>query len=666
MAFELPPARRPGAVLRAVALIAVGAVGASAQTAPERSLLPPDRAAISFASAIRAVRADDWAAAEAAARRAGPTAETVVTWRRLRAGAGTWDEARAFLQAHPDWPEPEVIRARAESGIPPNAAPAQVLAWFDGRPPRTAAGSLALIAALAATGSRAEAEAEAVRAWTQLAFSDLEETALMAGFAAVLSDHHAARMDMLLWSGRTDEAERLLPRLSDARQRLARARIALQERRDGVDALIAAVPSSLADDPGLAHDRFHWRMTSRFYDGAIALLLERSASAEALGRPEGWAVRRAWLAREQLAAGNARQAYAIASSHRLTDGARFADLEWLSGFIALRHLDRPADALRHFEALAVRSGSPISLGRAGYWAGLALEAMGRSDDARARFAEAGQHQTAFYGQLAAERAGLPMDPELAQPRSFPGWRDAAFTRSPVFGAAMLLYRAGDWYEARRFFLHLGAGLSGTELGQFGDFLLDELAEPNFALQLAKDAVTRGELLMRAYFPVSDLVTLDLPIPHDLALAIARRESEFDSRVVSPAGAQGLMQVMPATGELTARRIGVAFDRAGLLADADYNAVLGSHYLAGLLEEFGPALVLVSAGYNAGPGRPRSWIEELGDPRLPGVDPVDWIESIPFTETRNYVMRVLEAVVVYRARLAGTPQPFGLSAELRGR
>jgi soluble lytic murein transglycosylase len=259
-----------------------------------------------------------------------------------------------------------------------------------------------------------------------------------------------------------------------------------------------------------------------------------------------------------------------------------------------------------------------------------------------------------------------MDTELAHPRSFPGWRDAPFTRSAVFEAAMLLYRAGDWYEARRFFLHLGSGLSGNELGQFGDFLLDQLNEPNFALQLAKDAVTRGEVLMRAYFPVTELVALDLPIPHDLALAIARRESEFDPRVTSHAGAQGLMQVMPATGELTARRIGIAFNRDGLLNDPDYNALLGAHYLAGLLDEFGPALVLVSAGYNAGPGRPRNWITQLGDPRRPGVDPVDWIESIPFTETRNYVMRVLEAVVIYRARLAGSPQPFGLAAELRGR
>jgi soluble lytic murein transglycosylase len=191
-------------------------------------------------------------------------------------------------------------------------------------------------------------------------------------------------------------------------------------------------------------------------------------------------------------------------------------------------------------------------------------------------------------------------------------------------------------------------------------------EPNWAVLIAKDAAARGIILPRAYFPVTALAEMDLPVAPELALAIARRESEFDPAIVSPADARGLMQILPGTADLMATRLGITVDTADLTRDAGLNARLGSEYLAQLIEEFGTATILVAAGYNAGPGRPRRWIEELGDPRAPGVDVIDWIEAVPFTETRNYIMRVMESVYVYRARLAGGPVPLRLSDELKGR
>jgi soluble lytic murein transglycosylase len=174
------------------------------------------------------------------------------------------------------------------------------------------------------------------------------------------------------------------------------------------------------------------------------------------------------------------------------------------------------------------------------------------------------------------------------------------------------------------------------------------------------------MLYRAYYPLEDAPDGRLPVARELALAIMRRESEFDTAAQSHAGAQGLMQVMPGTAKLVARKLGLPYKPAHLISDPDYNMTIGAHYLAGLMDEFGPSTLLVTSGYNAGPGRPRSWMQTLGDPRVPGVDPVDWIEHVPFTETRNYIMRVTESMMIYRARMAGRPVPLNMVDLLKGR
>lgn len=454
----------------------------------------------------------------------------------------------------------------------------------------------------------------------------------------------------------------MLDRVDAGPKALGAARIGLQDGANGVDTLIAAVPADLAGDAGLAFDRFQWRFKRDRYDDAASLLLERSGTAAALGVPAEWAWRRAALARREMRQGDARRAYRLASEHHLNGGSDYSDLEWLAGYIALRKLNDPATALTHFHRLRAEVSSPISLGRAGYWEGLAQEALGKPEAARAAFAYAAEFQTGFYGQLAAERAGIGFDPALLSTARYPDWKAARFMTSSVLQAALLLQKAGDRTLAKRFFLHLGESLGATDRGSLADLALD-IGEPHIALLIAKQAADRGTILPRAYFPVTDLHAADLPVQAELTLAIARRESEFDPAARSPAGARGLMQVMPGTAKLVAERLGIPH-QPEKLEDPVFNARMGSTYLAGLIEEFGPALTLVTAGYNAGPGRPRQWLIDLGDPRAT-MDPVDWIEAIPFTETRNYVMRVSEGVMIYRAKLAGKPVPWGLTAALKG-
>lgn len=589
----------------------------------------------------------------------------VIEWQRLRAGDGRLGEYEDFLQRRPDWPGLPLLREKGEEAVARSTDPARVIAWFEAGPPETGTGALAYVRALQAAGRVADAETEAMRAWSSLAFTPDQEREMIGLAPDAVGFVHELRLDTLLWEGRTREAERMLPRVSEDLQALARARIALQGESKGVTGLIEAVPKSRAGDPGLAYDRFIWRMKKDLYDEAAELILAQSKSAESLGRPESWAERRAILARYLMRNGRAKEAYRIAASHHIPVGngaSAYADLEFLAGFIALRKLGDAATAETHFQHLLAGVSTPISLARAHYWIGRAQEAAGR--DGSASYKAAAAHQTAFYGLLAAERLGLTLDATLLARTAAPDWQGAEFTRSSVLAAAQVLLQAGDLTLGKRFLLHLAEDLDETGLAQLADMTL-AWNQPHLAVLVAKQAAERGIILPHAYYPVPDFVPDGLKVSRALALSIARRESEFDPAARSSADARGLMQVLPGTAKLMAGKLGKPFDAGKLLSDPAYNVTMGSAYLAEMVEEFGPSIALIASGYNAGPGRPRRWIGEFGDPRRADVDVVDWVETIPFAETRTYVMRVAEGVVIYRAKLKGAAGPVRITDELKG-
>jgi soluble lytic murein transglycosylase len=613
------------------------------------------------AAVMAAVGREDWGAAAQAAD--GAVGRALADWHRLRAGDGTLADYEAFLAAHPDWPGLPRLRQMGEDTLD-GADPARVLARFADAEPQTAAGALALMRAFAATGAPGKAEAEAFRAWTELPFDADEQGAITGLYGPILVIGHELRLDRLLWEGESGDAvARMLRLVSPDWQAVARARMALRADAADASALVEAVPASLADDPGLSFERFAWRMRKDRTDDALAMILDRSTSAERLGNPEAWADRRATFARGLLRGGRAGDAYRVASQHFLSGGADFADLEFLSGFIALRFMGDPQAALAHFRRLEAAVETPISLSRALYWQGRALQAAG-DPAADAAFRAAAAHQTAYYGLLASEHLGLPLSPDLLVTATPGDWRAAPFAGSTVFAAARLLRQAGDETLAKRFALHLAEGLDAAGLAALAAWA-EEAGDPHIALLIAKQAAERRVILPAAYFPIPAMVPDGLPVSRALALAVARRESEFNPAVVSPAGAMGLMQVMPGTARLMAEVTGLAYAPGRLTADPAYNVAKGAAYLRVLIDEFGPSVALVAAGYNAGPGRPRRWIEQQGDPRDPATDIVDWVEMIPLSETRTYVMRVAESLVIYRARLKGEAGPVRLTDELRG-
>lgn len=614
-------------------------------------------------TALQLAAKEDWSGALAVAP--SGVGRDVIEWQRLRAGDGRLGEYEDFLARRADWPGLPLLREKGEEAVARSTDPARVIAWFDAGLPETGTGAIAYVRALLAAGRAADAETEAMRAWSTLAFSADQESELIGLAPEAVGFVHELRLDTLLWEGRTREAERMLSRVPEDLQALARARIALQTDGKGVTGLIKAVPKKHAADPGLAYDRFIWRMKKDLYDEAAELILERSKSADTLGRPEAWAERRAVLARYLMRNGREKEAYRIAANHHIpVDGgaSAYADLEFLAGFIALRKLGDAATAEKHFQHLLAGVSTPISLARAHYWIGRSLEAQGK--DGTASYKAAAAHQTAFYGLLAAERLGLSLDSRLLERPATPDWREAAFTRSSVLAAVEILLRAGDRTLAKRFLLHLGESQDDTGLAQMADMAL-AWDEPHLALLVAKAAAERGIILPHAYYPIPDFVPDGLAVSRALALSISRRESEFDPAARSAADARGLMQVLPGTAKLMAGKLGKSFDAAKLITDPAYNVTMGSAYLAQMVSEFGPSIALVASGYNAGPGRPRRWVTEFGDPRRADVDVIDWIETIPFAETRTYVMRVAEGVVIYRARLKGAVGPVRITEELRG-
>lgn len=615
--------------------------------------------------AMRLKNSGDWDGAIARAQAAGLVAVDIIEWHRLRASAGRFDETREFLNRRADWPGLPLLRKRSEQSIPAGANPAQIFAYFSTQAPRTATGSLRLAEAFEATGRRDDAVAEIRRAWAEFPMSEAEEGAIRQRFAAQLKDLHEDRLDMLLWAGHQKQALRILPDVDAGFAHYARARLAVQTDADGMAQLIGLVPRALRNRPGLVYDRFIYRATNQNREGAVELLLNASRSAETLGQPEKWGFWRRRLARQWMREGKSQIAYNIAANHQLTTGDNYADLEWIAGYIALRKLNRPSDALRHFQRHQAAIYTPISQARTHYWQGRAWAAMGNSDEAMRSYRKGAEHQTAFYGLLSAEAAGVPMDPNLIGVEQFPNWRQAAFTRSSVFDAGVLLMEAGQTRLGTRFLTHLAESLSRDEIGQLAT-MARERDWQYLEVHLAKRAVKHNRVMVEGpYFPLHPLAERSGNVPPEMALAIARRESEFLPTATSGVGASGLMQLMPGTAKEMAGKLNLTYSPARLTQDPAFNTTLGIAYLAELQEEFGRSPVQIAVAYNAGPGRARKWTRDFGDPRNGSVDVIDWIEHIPFDETRNYVMRVTESLPIYRARLTGQTAPINFLQELRG-
>ncbi|MGH7114985.1 MAG: transglycosylase SLT domain-containing protein [Stellaceae bacterium] len=612
-------------------------------------------------AAFAAAQAGDWSRAYAdAAPLRDPLPLKMLRWMDYASpGApGTFAEIADFIEKNPDWPHQKALRKHAEEALA-GETDAVAAAWLKRYPPLSAAGQVRAAEILLNAGDAAGGIAALRAAWVDDGFNALDEKAFLEKHGdAIRPGDDEQRLDRLLWAGRTEAARRMLPRVPPDWRELAEARLALAFQAPAAPMLVARVPAQLRADPGLVYDELRWQREKEMTDAAVAML--QANPGDPL-HPAAWWHERQIIARRLLANGNADLAYRIAAQHGALTGDRYSSAEFLLGYIALRFMKQPALAFDHFSHILARADTPYAQARAGYWGGRAAEAEAKSSLARKWYAAGAEHMATFYGQLAAHELGDDAPPHPV-PEPVPSAAErAAFDGDDVVRAAQIFFALGDREHSKVFLLHL-ADSAGTPT-QFA--MLAAVAERNgridLAIAVAKRAIVAGTPLMIHGYPV-----IALPsgghIEDALIFAIVRQESAFEPYAISPAGARGLMQLMPATAAFMAGKLGLPLSIPRLTMDGVYNVTLGRGYLHHLIDDFGGSYALAIAAYNAGPSRVRQWLAEYGDPRGGKIDMVDWIETIPIDETRRYVQRVLENLQVYRGQ-ASRNSAFSLVSDL---
>ncbi len=560
-------------------------------------------------------------------------------------------EISATARALSDWPATDALRRNAERALlRENPAPAQVVATFQGKAPQTMEGIIILTRAQVALGNPETARAVLLPFWRTAKLSPQEEAAILKEFGALVSAaDHRFRMERMLHADRVASALSIA-KLAGA-EALAAAWSAVIKNDGNAGKLLDAVPAEQRS-AGYFFARAKYLRKGNNIEEAAAVMLQAPTNRGALADADAWWIERRALSRELMDRGDVQTAYRIAAEHSAETASNAVDAEFHAGWYALRGLDDAAKAAEHFSRIAILAEGAISRARAYYWLGRAAEAGGPGD-AKAYFERAAEFGTTFYGQLAAERigrstveVGSPMPTEADR-------RD--FDQREAVQAIKRLEEAGYASLADTLCQDLAAQL--TSPGELALLALTAEQRDNhfLALKVGKIAASRGIEIGALSHPIGAIpATADVSGAGEaLAYAIARQESEFKVSAVSGAGARGLLQLLPATAKEAAKKAGLPFSATRLTTDAGYNASLGATFLGEQLSRFDGSYVLTFAGYNAGPRRAREWINRYGDPRGKDVDTVvDWIERIPFSETRSYVQRVMENFQVYKMRFSG--------------
>jgi soluble lytic murein transglycosylase len=653
--------------------------GPAAPPAQTRSPLPPPAntiiktAAMDVAAlkrAIEMVRSRKQSAATDVKKSiADPVAQDLIEWVILRSDDAGASFARyaAFINARPHWPSLVTLRRKAEAMAFQDRPDASGLrAYFEKWPPLSAKGRFAFARALLQQGERARAEALIREAWRNDGFSqDVEKRVLDAYGEMLTRADHKARMNRRLYEENDTEAGlRMAQRLGGHEPAIAKARIAMLNKKGG-SAAVEAVPAAAREDIGYKFARLQMLRRNGKYAEA-AKLMRTVPKLDGEHDLDEWWIERRLLARELLEAGDAKSAYEVASGATPPERDNYrVEHQFTAGWIALRFLHDAATAYEHFRQIPKLSENPISLSRGYYWLGRAAEALNRPQEARRHYQEAARYPTAYYGQIARAKIGLgeltlnPFPTLTAEQR-------ARATSLDIVRAVELLYAV----EAR--------DLAWTMLADLGDksddlavlTLLAEITakyrDARGMLLVGKLALARGYALDHAAFPnigVPDYTPIGPQVEPAIVYAIVRQESWFNPRTISSAKAMGLMQVTPPAGRYIAKKFGVTYDQNRLLSDLVYNVQMGAAEIGDVIKDYRGSYIMAFAAYNAGRGRVRDWVARFGDPRDPKVDPIDWVERIPFSETRNYVQRVMENLQVYRVRFGGSPRLL-IEADLR--
>lgn len=597
-----------------------------------------------------------------------PVARDLAEWALVdvmgeRLGYFELDGARRDLAG---WPRADARQAAAERAMSNSAQPQdpeRVIQWFDTAPPQTAEGAIALASALQAKGQTDQARTLIKSWWRDRMFDLPVQERMLSRFGSWLDQNdHIRRLDTLLLGPQGPAASAMLTLVPAEYGSLAEARRALRQDRGDSTARFNAVSGNLASDSGLAFERARYLRKHNMESLGMGLVASFPAApndADSLDRI--WTERKFYF-NAAIRARNYAAAYAAMTNTGFPRGEPKVDAAFFAGWVALTKMRNPVLADQHFAELQASSSTPITQGRAAYWRGRAAEARGDQAAAQGFYRAGAKYITSFYGQLSAEKAGihtitLPRDP-------VPTDADRArFEGRDLVRAARMLAEIGERDLFKSFVLTLDDTLPNAEEYVLLVDMARYYGDQDLSMKVARTAATRGFILPERAYPIVSFPAEPGAAETAFALSIARQESNFWPQARSGANARGMMQLIPPTARVVARQLGVPYDE-GSLYDASYNMRLGSYHLGTLISNFGGSYVMAAAGYNAGPGRPPQWASECGDPRGGATDPLDFVECIPFSETRNYVMRTLETTQIYRARLNGGTAPLSLASDLK--
>ena len=584
-----------------------------------------------------------------------------IQWRHLltTGNQATFYDYITFIQNNKDYPRISRIKYLAEQKLSTDKiSPKKIINWFGVDEPLSGYGMLVLGESFIQTGDSEKGIALIKRGWITAELSRASMKSLSKKYRKYLnSKDYVNRADYLAWENKYWDLKRMLPYLPKDYQLLYTARQILMSKSYGVDQAIKNVPQKFKNDAGLNHDRLKWRRKRGRIDSSLEILFSIKNNKDYLVRPDKWWVERAIMTRALIYKNKYETAYKVASQHSLDKGSKFAEAEWLSGWIALSFLNDPILAVDHFNNFYQNVSYPISLARGAYWLGRSYEKIGDKRQSEDWYREATKYLTTYYGQLAFLKINPSQNFELEEQANVKDEYRKYFYNKELVKITHLLNELNKDKYTKNILRHLANDniVSGSEI--LAAELATNISRYDFAIQVSKLASYEKRFHNTFNYPIISVPQYvnGRKIPETaFILSLIRQESEFDMRANSHVGAQGLMQIMPYTAKLVAKQAKLPYSKSRLTSDPEYNINLGSHYIAGLILQYDGAYPFATAAYNAGPKRVKHWKKINKDPQKKQIDFVDWVELIPFKETRNYVQRVMENYNVYRYILEKKP------------